>query len=851
MSEESPRAFGERLVGRWLRSKYRVDKVLGVGGMAVVFAGAHRNGNRVAIKLLLPEYAGHKEVVQRFLKEGYAANAVQHDGVVRVLDDDIAESGEAFVVMELLEGASVEELQDRHGGRLSVGVALALGYQLLDVLAAAHAKAIVHRDIKPANLFLTRKGELKVLDFGIARFRDGSTRKTTTSMAMGTPDYAAPEQMFGRQDLVDARADVFATGATLFHLLSGEVPRGDVGIVRSLVDALPGASAIRSPPSILVPATPPCRLPWHSSRGGQSWSPSGGAGPHGWGRFRQPHADHLGVDPVGTGQDRASTAARPRRHRQQLRGRAGVGSRGHRASARLRRRRAVVRQFGTQDPALMSKGEDMREEFCHRGAKEVFLLRKADGQLVRASLIAGKVLTGKSRQFEDCRAVLTSEEVSAQVNVSALTGELGLAHSLEANLDPKGYRLLVAATHPGFSVSGLSAPDGGYLGSRPFGALDPAFPGSFPAVAQRNEDLVRGLHAEGKLRLATLPVARDAERGARLSADRVAGMLLGVAIGDSLGNTSESKTWSHRRERFGEITDYRPNCHEDGQPVGLPSDDTQLTVWMLDSMLEKGHLEVEALATAFSTRRIFGIGGTMRRFLGALKSLAAGTGAWEARQHSAGNGAIMRVAGALAPHLWTMSPARVWDVVLSSALTHDDATSTAACVAFAEILCDLLTQKSPPPAEFYWERFVEVARPLEGHPHLVSRNPKLAWRGPLWQFVQEHLPAAHAAGRPVEDVDGEWFSGAFVLETVPIALYLLARYAGDPEKAILQAVNIPWDNDTVAAMVGAAVGGLHGARALPPRWKAGLLGRTTDRDDGHLFETIQRLQAFGGSAIRD
>lgn len=236
MYEPKKDAFARNVVGQWLCGRYRVEAVLGVGGMAVVFRGAHRNGNPVTIKMLLPELATNPDIAHRFLKEGYAANAVQHDGVVRVLDDDVAESGAAFVVMELLEGASLDDLRVAHGGRLDAGTTLALGYQLLDVLVAAHEKKIVHRDIKPANLFLTRKGELKVLDFGIARFRDGSTASTITRMAMGTPDYAAPEQMFGRQDLVDARADVYSTGATLFHLLTGEVPRGEVGVVRSVGD---------------------------------------------------------------------------------------------------------------------------------------------------------------------------------------------------------------------------------------------------------------------------------------------------------------------------------------------------------------------------------------------------------------------------------------------------------------------------------------------------------------------------------------------------------------------------------------------------------------------------------------
>jgi serine/threonine protein kinase len=234
-------ALAERSLGKSLKGKYRLERVLGIGGMAVVYRALHRNGKRVAIKMLLPECAHDPEIVQRFIREGYAANAVEHDGVVRVDDDDITEDGRVFVVMEHLDGATLEQVRVERGGTLPQTMALALGYQLLDVLVAAHAKGIIHRDIKPANLFLTRNSELKVLDFGIARFRDGVTPRTMTHVGMGTPDYAAPEQLFGRQDLVDARADLYATGATLYHLLTGATPRCESASARPLRELLPDA----------------------------------------------------------------------------------------------------------------------------------------------------------------------------------------------------------------------------------------------------------------------------------------------------------------------------------------------------------------------------------------------------------------------------------------------------------------------------------------------------------------------------------------------------------------------------------------------------------------------------------
>ena len=153
-----------------------MESLLGVGGMAAVYAATHRNGKRVAVKMLHAEMSHDGDVKQRFLQEGYAANTIQHDGAVSVMDDDVAPDGSAFIVMELLEGETVEQRWERSGQRLPVREVLAIVEQLLDVLAAAHAKNVVHRDMKPENLFITRAGQLKVLDFGIAQGLRGAAR---------------------------------------------------------------------------------------------------------------------------------------------------------------------------------------------------------------------------------------------------------------------------------------------------------------------------------------------------------------------------------------------------------------------------------------------------------------------------------------------------------------------------------------------------------------------------------------------------------------------------------------------------------------------------------------------------
>ena len=228
----APTTPGPKLTGtagapsRWalgavLEGKYRLDRILGVGAMGSVFAATHlRNGNRVAVKLLHHAVDPNSDVRVRFLREGYAANSVHHAGTVRVLDDGIAEDGALFLVMDLLEGETLQSLWER-GGRVPSREVAQLMWQVLDVLSAAHEKGIVHRDVKPENLFVERDGTLRVLDFGVARLLEGTLIETRAGSIIGTLPYMAPEQMLGRNREVDARSDVWSVGATAFTLISG------------------------------------------------------------------------------------------------------------------------------------------------------------------------------------------------------------------------------------------------------------------------------------------------------------------------------------------------------------------------------------------------------------------------------------------------------------------------------------------------------------------------------------------------------------------------------------------------------------------------------------------------------
>jgi serine/threonine protein kinase len=192
--------------------------------MAAVYAATHRNKKQAAIKMLHPELSLDPVVRDRFLREGYASNSVGHPGAVRVDDDDVAEDGCAYIVMELLDGETVEQRWQRKNHRLPPEEVLSLMDQLLDTLIHAHEKGIVHRDIKPENLFLTRDGRVKVLDFGIARLHEltGQVTSTQTGNTMGTPAFMAPEQARARWEEVDARTDLWAVGATMFTLLTGQ-----------------------------------------------------------------------------------------------------------------------------------------------------------------------------------------------------------------------------------------------------------------------------------------------------------------------------------------------------------------------------------------------------------------------------------------------------------------------------------------------------------------------------------------------------------------------------------------------------------------------------------------------------
>ncbi len=210
---------GERLHGKW-----RIDELLGLGGVASVYAATDRHGQRVAIKLMHGYWVDEPSVCERFLREGYSANRVKHPAVISAFADGITEGGTPFLVLELLEGRSLEAELLIHG-KMPAQRVLAIADQVLDALAAAHDIGVLHRDLKPDNLFLMHDDTVRLLDFGIARMHDpDSMRLTQEGRAMGTPGFMAPEQARGEWDRVDARCDVWSVGASMFALLTGREP---------------------------------------------------------------------------------------------------------------------------------------------------------------------------------------------------------------------------------------------------------------------------------------------------------------------------------------------------------------------------------------------------------------------------------------------------------------------------------------------------------------------------------------------------------------------------------------------------------------------------------------------------
>jgi serine/threonine-protein kinase len=217
--------------GETIAGKYVVEAPCGRGGLAVVLTAMHLGlDRRVAIKVLLPEWAGDAEVVRRFVREGRTATRIKSEHVVRVFDVGTLDSGAPYLVLEYLEGHNLEDVVTNWGA-VAVPTAVDWVMQASEAIAEAHTHGIVHRDLKPANLFLTRRPDgsacIKVIDFGLSKLTDprlrGVSKITLPTDVMGSPHYMAPEQLRASCD-ADERTDLWAIGAVLHELVTGQPP---------------------------------------------------------------------------------------------------------------------------------------------------------------------------------------------------------------------------------------------------------------------------------------------------------------------------------------------------------------------------------------------------------------------------------------------------------------------------------------------------------------------------------------------------------------------------------------------------------------------------------------------------
>ena len=255
-----PPASAAALVGSVLNGTYQIERHLGSGGMGAVYEARHlRTGRKYAVKTLLPDAQLSPDAIRRFEREATAASALGHPGIVAVHDFHSTDDGLFYMVMDLLEGETLDQRLERTGS-LPWPEARRIVLEAGEALAAAHDKGILHRDLKPANLFLAKvpgepRERLILLDFGLAKPIDSGavSRLTSTGAAVGTPLYMAPEQ--ARGEPVDVRCDVYGLGAVLHEMLTGAPPFFDRTLAavyaRLLTESAP--SAVRAAPHPVPP----------------------------------------------------------------------------------------------------------------------------------------------------------------------------------------------------------------------------------------------------------------------------------------------------------------------------------------------------------------------------------------------------------------------------------------------------------------------------------------------------------------------------------------------------------------------------------------------------------------------
>ncbi len=353
-----------------------------------------------------------------------------------------------------------------------------------------------------------------------------------------------------------------------------------------------------------------------------------------------------------------------------------------------------------------------------------------------------------------------------------------------------------------------------------------------------NTPLLKSLIKNGQIRIRNSDIFQRTPQFLpdNFNFEKVEGMLLGLAVGDALGANSEGMTPRQRHIQYGEITNFVPGRRSDFKSVGIATDDTQLSFWTIEQLLDDGGLCPDNLAQKFCKYHISGIGNTTKQF---IKNYKDNKVPWyEAGLDSLGNGALMRIAPITIPYLRNPHPSLFADAALDTMITHNSFANNAANVAFIKMLWELLGMSAAPNPAWWIDEFCLTMKNLEGETKYRPQSEALAnYEGSLWKFTNEVCHQALLNQLDTEEACNWWGSGANLFETIPSVLYLLAKYGNDPEKAIIRAVNDTYDNDTIAAIVGAAMGALYGLSSIPMKWLVPLQGNI--REKGRPYQVFR------------
>ena len=345
-----------------------------------------------------------------------------------------------------------------------------------------------------------------------------------------------------------------------------------------------------------------------------------------------------------------------------------------------------------------------------------------------------------------------------------------------------------------------------------------------------NSELLQKLLSDGAIALEDAPLLHSppAPLPADRLRDRAEGLLLGLCVGNALALPTEGMLPAERRAGYGEITDHSESSF-DGR-AGRLSVDAQLSLRTACRLLEDGHLDPAALARNLAAPGHTALGDTLAKFIQRYESGMS----WDrSGAPSAGNGALMRIAPVVLPHLKDPTPDLWADAAIAGMITHNDGASNSACVALVKLIWDCFAGDVPGAPKEWIERYIEVAAPLEPDDEYESQSAVTPFVGTVSAFVERELPKALAEKLSVFEACARWGSGAYLIETVPSVLYILARHGDSFEEAVRRAVNDTWDNDTIACIVGAVMGAAHGRSAIPKSWIEGL---QRDGEPGKLLE---------------